>query len=246
MKVEPLNFRREDISDLSKGQDIERLFRGLNSFGASAGQALASGLTFTDNMQAFVKEITVEPGSSAVTLASVGLWTVSSTALLARKGRDGRVHIEGFCNRNAAVSGSTVCVLPAGYLPRQQRSFPASADAAPCRIIVQTNGNVDAIWGANVPTVAGLDGVIFTSADERPGPHPGYPVTFSNELAGKSKPVGCWVWQATDLTDQRKAPVCAGPVAWELSSKGDQIVVRDIANLTPERKYRVRLVVVAG
>jgi hypothetical protein len=246
VKVEPLNFRREDISDLSKGQDIERLFRGLNTFGSSAGQALASGLTFTDNMQAFVKEFDVTMGSSSVTLTAQGLWSVSSTGLFARKGADGRVQIEGFCNRNAAASASTVCVLPAGYLPRQQRSFVASSDAQPVRIIVQTSGNVDAVWGAGVPTVVGLDGVIFTPSDERSGPRPGFPVQFTNELAGKAKPAGCWVWSATDTTDKRSAPVCAGPVAWELSSKGDQIVVRDIANLAPERKYRVRVVVVAG
>jgi hypothetical protein len=244
VKVEPLNFRREDISDLSKGQDIERLFRGLNSFGSSAGQALASGLTFTDNMQAFVKEFDVTMATDAHTLTATAPYTGTVTY---RKDREGIVHLSGLITLNAAATGAALCTLPTGFVPSAAQNITATPFGAwaVVTVAVSTAGAVTLNWPAG-PTAIYLDGATFPASDRRPDINSGFPVNFTNELAGKAKPVGCWVWSATDTTDKRSVPVCAGPVAWELSSKGDQIVVRDIANLSPERKYRVRVVVVAG
>jgi hypothetical protein len=247
VKVEPLNFRREDISDLSKGQDIERLFRGLNSFGSSAGQALASGLTFTDNMQAFVKEFEFTMGSEGDTLTMAGLWTAQDTNCKVWKADNGVVQLEGRAARNLAVSGSTVTTLATEYWPHRALYFNCdSSTILSASVQISTAGVVTASWAGAAPTWVSLDGVVFNAIDHRAKNNPAFPVTFTNELAGKVKPLGCWVWQAWDLSDKRNAPVTAGPVAWELSSKGDQIVVRDIANLAHERKYKVRVVVVAG
>ena len=244
MRVEPLNLRREDISDLSKGSDIERLFRSLNAFGQSAGQAMKSGLTFTDNMQAFVKEIDFTLASDEHSLTATALYTGTVTY---RKDRLGFVHLGGNIALNAAVTGAVLCTLPSGFQPAVTVIIPTAAQAAivGSYLSCTSAGAVTLNWPAG-PTVISLDGASFPSADRRPEPNPKFPVTFTNELAGKAKPIGCWVWQTIDMTDQRSTPVCAGPVAWELSSKGDLIVVRDIANLPPERKYKVRLVVVAG
>jgi hypothetical protein len=244
VKVEPLNLRREDISDLSKGQDIERLFRTLNAFGSSTGQAMKSGLTFADNMQAFVKEIKVTMTTDAHTIAATAPYTGTITY---RKDRDGFVHLGGNITLNAAATGAALGSLPTGFQPKTAIIAPAMAQPAfvATSFTCSTAGAMAMNWPAG-PTLISLDGISFDSSDRRPDVNSGFPVTFTNELAGKSKPVGCWVWQATDLSDQRASPVCAGPVAWELSSKGDQIVVRDIANLPPGREYKIRLVVVAG
>jgi hypothetical protein len=244
VKVEPLNLRREDISDLSKGEDIERLFRTLNAFGSSTGQAMKSGLTFADNMQAFVKDVEVTMTTDAHTIAATALYTGTITY---RKDRDGFVHLGGNITLNAAAAGAALCTLPIGFRPSATVFAPGMAQGAYVVSVVQVSsaGATSLYWAAGATQIS-LDGVIFPASDRRPDVNSGFPVTFANEMAGKSKPVGCWVWQATDLSDQRSSPVCAGPVSWELSSKGDQIVVRDIANLPPGRKYKIRLVVVAG
>jgi hypothetical protein len=247
VKVQPLELRREDISDLSKGQDIERLFRSLNGFGASANQALKSGLTFTDNMQAFVKEIEFYLDSEGEVLTLTSPWTAQDTNCKVWKADGGVVQLEGRVTRNTGTSGSAVCTLSTIYWPHRALYFATAASTAlSAEIDVSAAGVVSASWAGTAPTWISLDGAVFNAIDHRPKSNPGMPITFTNELAGKAKPLGCWVWQAWDETDKRNAPVTAGPVAWELSSKGDQIVVRDIANLAHERKYKVRLVVVAG
>lgn len=246
MKVQPLELRREDISDLSKGQDIERLFRVLNGFGASATQAFKGGLTFADNLQAFAKEIDFTMGSEGMTLSLASPFTATDTNCLAWKADSGIVQLEGRVNRNAAASGATVTTLPREFWPHRTLYFsvPTSAISA-AEIDIGATGVV-AVQFTGAPTWFALDGVMYNAADHRPYPNPGFPITFKNELAGKAKPLGVWVWQAFDMTDREMVPTTAGAVSWTLSSKGDQIVIRDIASLPHERKYRVRLVIVAG
>lgn len=246
MKVQPLELRREDISDLSKGQDIERLFRVLNTFGTSAGQALKGGLTFAENLQAFVKEIDLTMGSEGVTLTLASPFTATDTNCLAWKSDNGFVQFEGRVNRVTGTSGATVTTLPREFWPHRNLYFsvPTSSISA-AEIDVSTSGVVS-VQFTGAPTWFALDGVTYNAIDHRALSNPGFPVTFRNELAGKAQVKGVWVWQAWDMNDRRMVPATAGAVAWELSSKGDLIVVRDIANLPHERKYRVRLVVVAG
>jgi len=138
--------------------------------------------------------------------------------------------------------------LPKEFWPHRQLYFSVDSAAllSATANVASATGVVTIGWAGAAPAWVSLAGIIYTAFDHRALPNPQFPITFTNELSGKAKPVGCWVWQAWDMTDQRKAPVTAGPVAWELSSKGDQIVVRDIANLAHERKYKVRLVVVGG
>jgi hypothetical protein len=244
MKVEPLNLRREDISDLSKGQDIDRLLRGLNAFGAASGQAFKSSLTFADNLMAFVKEIefTTETDVLSMTVTPVMTGTFSY-----RKDRLGYVHLSGTVTLNAAVTGAGLCTFGAAYQPEVAQSLNVcSAGALVNAYMTIAASGVSTLNWAGAPATLMLDGVVYVALDRRPVPNTCFPQSFTNELAGRAKPTACWVWQAWDLSDKRMVPICAGPVAWELSSKGDQIVVRDVANLAPNRKYRIRLVVVAG
>jgi hypothetical protein len=249
VKVSPLELRREDISDLSKGQDIERLFRSLNTFGASANQALKSGLTFTDNLQAFVKEIDFTMGKEGISPSLTAPWALyaGEAAVDAWKSDAAIVQLEGRLAPTGAANPSACMTLPKEFWPHRQLYYSVdSAALLSATANVSTAGVVTIGWAGAAPAWVSLAGIIYMAADHRALPNPGFPVTFTNELAGKAKPLGCWVWQAWDMTDQRNVPVTAGAVAWELSSKGDQIVVRDIANLPHERKYKVRLVVVAG
>lgn len=250
MKVTPLELRREDISDLSQSQDIERLFRVLNGFGSSAGQALKSGLTFADNLQAFVHEIDFDMGKECLNPALTAPWAVygGEPAIDVCKSDQALVMLEGRVAPTGAANPSAMMTLPKSCWPRRDLYFAVdistllSGEAK----ISATTGVITLSWAGAAPAWVSLASVMFNALDKRPLPNPGFPVTFKNELAGKAKPQGVWVWQAWDMSDRDKTPVSAGPVSWELSSKGDQIVVRDIANLPHERKYRVKLVVVAG
>lgn len=247
MKVPPLELRREDISDLSKGKDIERLFRQLNQFGSSAGSALASGLTFADNLQAFIHEIDFTMASEGEEVTLTSPWTATDSTVMIWHADNGVVQLEGRVNRNTGASGSTIATLHEDVWPHRTLYFVGDTSAnAPCSVTITAAGVVSAAWPTAAPTWVSLDAVTYNAADHRPPSNPGFPVSFKNELAGKAKPQGVWVWQAWDMSDRDRVPVAAGAVSWTLSSKGDQIVVRDIANLPHERKYRVKLVVVAG
>jgi len=247
VKTTPLELRREDISDLSKGQDIERMFRQLNQFGTSTATALKGGLTFTDNLLAFVKEIDFTMGSEGETLSLTAPWTAQDTTCVVWKADNGVVQLEGRVSRNTAASGSTICTLPLEYRPHRTLYFTGDTSRnLPCSVTVTAAGVVSATWPLPDPTWVSLDGCVFNAIDHRAKANPGFPVTFKNELAGKATVKGVWVWQALDMNDRDRVPTTAGAVAWEMSSKGDQIIIRDIANLPHERKYRVRLVIVAG
>lgn len=249
MKVQPLELRKEDISDLSKVQDIERLFRVLNTFGASAGQALKSGLTFTDNLQAFVHEVDFFMGKESHTPTLTAPWALyaGEAPVDAWKTDQATVQLEGRLAPTGAANPSACMTLPPAYYPHRTIYF--SLDSNTNQGIsgsVSAAGVVTIGWQGAAPAWVSLAGIRYMSADHRPLNNPEFPLTFKNELAGKAKPLGVWVWQAWDMNDRDRAPTTAGAVSWELSSKGDQIVIRDIANLPHERKYRVRLVVVAG
>lgn len=68
MKVPPLQFRREDIPDLSTGERTDRLLRGINTFGVAAEKALNKGLTFKDNINAFSKVLTFTSTSFPISI----------------------------------------------------------------------------------------------------------------------------------------------------------------------------------
>jgi hypothetical protein len=159
VKVQPLELRREDISDLSKGQDIERLFRSLNGFGASANQALKSGLTFTDNMQAFVKEIEFYLDSEGEVLTLTSPWTAQDTNCKVWKADGGVVQLEGRVTRNTGTSGSAVCTLSTIYWPHRALYFATAASTAlSAEIDVSAAGVVSASWAGTAPTWISLDG----------------------------------------------------------------------------------------
>lgn len=249
MKTQPLDLRREDIADLSKGQDIERLFRQLNTFGTSTGNALKKGLTFSDNLSAFFRDVDFYMGKESHTPALTAPWALfaGEAAVEAWKNDQATIQLFGRIAPTGAVNPSACLTLPKEFYPHRPLYFSAdSAALVSATASVSMAGVVTIGWAGAAPAWISLAGVMYMGADRRPMPNPSFPLTFTNELAGKAKPTGVWVWQAWDMNDRRMVPATAGAVAWELSSKGDQIVIRDIANLPHERKYRVRLVVVAG
>jgi hypothetical protein len=246
VKGQSLELRREDISDLSKSEDIERLFRQLNQFGTGTSSALKKGLTFTDNLLAFTHEIDFYMGSEGTTLSLTAPMTATDTNCLAWKADTGFVQLEGRVTRGGAATGSTVTTLAREYWPHRALYFSVPTSLVTAAEVDISAAGVVTVQFTGAPTWFALDGIAYISVDHRPLPNPGFPITFKNELAGKAKPLGVWVWQAWDMNDRDRVPTTAGAVAWELSSKGDNIVIRDIANLPHERKYRVRLVVVAG
>lgn len=69
-----------------------------------------------------------------------------------------------------------------------------------------------------------------------------FPVRFKSSVLPSLVLIG----GAWDVTDKSETPVSLNSVAWSRSSKGDEIVISDIGGVSAGKKYRVRLVIVAG
>jgi hypothetical protein len=240
--VPPLNFRREDIPDLSTGETTDKLLRGLNGFGAEADKLLNGGLTFKANMKSFAKEIafTAQDDWAAITPSSP--WTAGTPAPYIRK-RGKTVELRGALAINAAVSGSTAYVLATDYVPAPATHFQAVGGFGAYGVHLYQTGTSGVVYFNSGVTGVSLDGVSWDAADATGGVNGVFPLSIRNEIPGTPTPSHVWVTRSMDVTDSREVPVALGGVAWTVSK--DQIVIRDIANVLPGRRYKVTILVAA-
>lgn len=240
MKIPPLQFRREDIPDLSNGERTDKLLRGLNAFGSEAERVLNGGLTFKANVRAFAKDVTFTMAEDWTDLTITAAWTAAAVKPQVRKvGR--RVELRGQVTRNAAASGSTLTTLAENYRPTREVRFATAADGAVANQVTVATDGTTASWYAGTPAFVCLDGCAWDTADASGGTNSAFPLRIKNEIG--APPSHAWVTRAVDLTNDREEAVACGGVAWSVSK--DQIVIRDVANLLAGRKYRCTILVVA-
>lgn len=244
-RVPQLQFRREDIPDLSTGERTDKLLRGLNGFGAATDGLLNGGLTFKENFKAFAKEITFTTRDEWVAITPTAPWTASSPAPAVRK-RGARVELRGQLAVNTATTLSYAFTLASGYAPAvASRLALAGYDgsAAPVAAILSQNGaNATMSFAAGATTIA-LDGSYWDAADTASGVNGVFPISIKNEIPGSPVVQHVWLTRVVDTTNDREEPVAAGAVAWSVSR--DQIVIRDIGNLCANRRYKCRILVAA-
>lgn len=242
-RVPPLQFRREDLPDLSTGERTDKLIRGLNAFGAEAETTLNGGLTFKENFKAFAKELKFTAEEDWVAITPTAPWAAGSPAPSVRK-RGARVELRGILTVGAATTGSTAFVLPAtcGSAAAITHLFPISAlGAFGAHLGLSTaTGIVHFVPGV---TSVVLDGAAWDAENTTDGANGVFPVSIKNELSGTPAPSHVWVTQLVDVTDSRAVSVAPGGLAWSVSR--DQIVIRDIANVYAGRKYKCTILVVA-
>lgn len=248
MKPTSLNLRRDEISDLSKPDHVDRMLRQLTEFGDGATNVLSRGLTFTDNFSAFVKtlEIAIPNDADEETLTLTAPWIQASQPV--RIMRHG-LHrwFEGQATRNAAASGSTVVTLASGDRPIITHDWVCgSSGFTPHQVNINAStGVVTSSWSGAPATTHYFDGPVWEAVQHAQHQKP-YPILFKNDLPAKRKAVGCWVVGGWDITTQSEFAVSLGSVAWQMSSTAEQIEIHDIHDMDPGRRYRVTLIVVSG
>lgn len=247
MKPTALNLRRDEISDLSKPDHVDRLLRQLTEFGDGASGSLNRGLTFADNFSAFVKtlEIAIPSDADQETLTLTAPWVQAAQPVrLMRHGIWRR--LEGQATRSGAASGSTVFTLAGADRPIVNHEWACGSSGVAIHQV-----NMSAATGAVTSSFLGAAATMYFDgpeweAVEHAGVQKPYPILIRNDLPGKRKATGMWVAGAIDITTQSEFPVSVGSVAWRMSSTAEQIEIRDIHDLDPGRKYRLTFIVVSG
>lgn len=249
MKPTALNLRRDEISDLSKPDHVDRLLRTLTESGDSSTSLLSRGLTFADNFSAFVKtlEIGIPNEADEETLPLTSPWASSSGVALHIMRHGVRRWLEGNADRNGAASGSTVLTLPVGDWPTYDHVWACGTAGTTTHqvTVASATGIVSSAWLGVPPTTLYFDGPTW-EAVQHAGVQKPYPIQVRNDLPGKRKAVGLWIVGAWDITTQSEFPVSVGSVAWQMSATAEQIEIRDIHDLDPGRKYRITFIVVSG
>lgn len=238
-KVPPLNFRREDIPDLSGAEATDRLLRGLNGFGEEAVALLNGGLTFKENVRSFAKELTFTAQDWTPFTFTNGWAALAGNTAPAYRWNGDRIECRGYAQ--AGTLTSAMATLPA---PAAAEAFASIGDAGAsftvaARIDVTAAGEVVT---TNAPT--GLSWVSLSPVRYQaaaPGANGVFPIRIKNELAQKPTHVlvtGAWIVESGTET-----PVSLGSVAWT-ESKG-QVVIHGLGNVFQGRKHRVTLLIVA-
>lgn len=245
MKPTPLDLRREDYPDLT-GPRLEKLLRALQSSVGSLVQAGSGKLTFKDNVQAAIREVTFTAKDPWIALSLTNGWTASTGPSGAPQYRvvGDEVQFRGLAL--AGTLSSPLATMPAGLRPgvRCTDIAEGATDSArsSVRVDVETDGDVVTTSAPASLAWVSLSGLRYAAAAPAPSPNPVFPVRVQNDL--KTRPAGVWIWDATDITGGKSVPVSLGPVAWSVSE--EFLVIEDIGAVVPDRKYRVKIVAVAG
>lgn len=212
----------------------------------AVARVLTSGLTFTENFQAELKEIEFYapvPVWRSLTLAAG--WTSSGGHSHGyRINRNGRVYVRGSCAAAAASPDDVITTLPAGFRPNAYEILPV-ADGSPgvgC-IIVDEGGAIR--YESGDYTSFSLFGISFDAdspaLQDPPTWTPGPPEirTGLSKVSGVI-PVSCRCLDATT-----NALGGAPSIEWEQATNG-VIRIRNVEGLTALRRYVMKLLLFAG
>jgi hypothetical protein len=269
VKVAALDLRKEDFPKL-EGDKLDDFLRALNGFSTSVAGSISGGLTFKDNVKAFVKDVTVSGGAASTAVAASDGFASATVDVTA--GGPGTVAIVGSAHN---VSGVAIQQLTAPINPYHVVRFTFSAAMPDTNYVVpepsheytagvgglymlSRNFNIttkatthfDVGWGSPVtPAYTHIDeathrfGVLAYRHATGSGTAStsAFPISFKNELGGT--PSHVVVTRAVSLAGSTETPVSLGSPAWALSR--DQIVLHSLSNVLEGTTYRVRLLVVA-
>lgn len=239
------------------GEPVRRALATLAPFTSDVTDALYGGLTF-ENMAALVHEFSVLMPDWWTAPTFYSPWdnyaagTYLPTGFM--KDAGGRVHLRGMVA--GGVYGNPVFKLPVGFRPAYRSVHPVTqrnkgADH-PGQVLVYPNGNVlppDTFANQTAVTsqYLSLDGVSFESADPTPA-LPGEPFPLLVDVRSlPGRPANLWALSCRDITD-RGTPAPLPVVTWEVATVSGNPVVKitNLQGLAPNRKYRVRVVVLAA
>lgn len=246
MKIPELpKLNKEDFPDAD--ENFDKLSVWLNGTTEPLISALQGKLSFTDNINAQVKEITVTVPPLQWTNVStfVNGWNQYGNPNFGPAGY--RIDAYGMVHLRGLIASGTVpaaaFILPSGYRPASPPYllFTSQSSAGMSRVDIGSSGHVIIQAGSNV--WSSLDNIRFLAQPPAPPlPWTGndWPLTIKTSINGK--PQGVLVLSAIDTTDQGNIMVPGCSPDW--LPIGNDIKLRALHGLVPGRKYTVKLLII--
>jgi hypothetical protein len=221
--------------------DLESLVQQLSGFTSETAFALTKRLTFSENFQAELKDVSFvapAPVWTAPTFENswVDFGSVYQTA--AYRIQEGRVYLRGLIKSGTITTAAFT--LPAGYWPAAAVYQIVVSNNAVGVVDVRANGQVIAQVGNN--THFSLDGVTFDAASPCALPilsgTPVVTVKHALQSVSAALPVYC---RAEGSSSARASGV--PDIEWEPADKA--IRIKTVTGLTPGVRYTMRILMVA-
>ena len=148
-------FRPEDVPSTGLGtrEAVESFYRQLNMQLQGLAAPLSSGLTFSNNMNAQVKNVIIKvPATDWVTVLDAGMsnsW-VTNAGLTVKYRQEGMLTGRLIGNVKSGTVGSKAFTLPASLCPGQTAYLPAGSNSAFGQLSIATTGDVVPAVGSNL------------------------------------------------------------------------------------------------
>lgn len=260
-KVPPLNFRREDIPDLSTGERTDRLLRGINAFGSAAQGALNQGLTFKANFKAFTKEITVRGGTAATPAATTdtawvnvgsggsapafenGFTNVGAPFNVTRFKIDSAqvVHVQIAVNVASGTRPLTIFTLPTGRRPAARIDFPGLVSGEYLAVLADGKAQLASGGASAYSFVATFPADDYSAPTGTAAVSQDWPIKVRNDLG--APPSHVWVTRLVGYEGDKEVPMVSSGLSW--TADKDQVLVHSIGNVSPGSKFKATILVVA-
>lgn len=233
--------------DLQGDDAFNRLLQGLNPFMRQLASGLANQLTFSENFRAELKTLTVkvpEPAWIAPTLLN-GWANMGGTEAPAgyRIDPNGRVWIRGALT--GGVRPGVLFTLPVGYRPPYNFGIElATSDAGRSALFIDPTGNVTLGTGAS-NTWVHLGSISFLATSPAPpATFSGgdWPIYFSTALEKVKMVVPV---QVEDPNGVATTTLGGATLDWVRTGDG-RIKLKSVHGLTPNRTYKLTVLVTAG
>jgi hypothetical protein len=235
-------IRNLSAEDFEGPDGLSKLIESLNPLISSVSTGMNKGLTLGANMNAIEKEfdVTIPPTDWTTVSAFDNSWTTYSAdwPVRYRINDDGLVTLTGML-KSGTITASAF-TLPSGYRPAYNMNFAIASNGAfgVCYVEAST-GKVTPYVGSNVSF--NLDTVSFYAKGPAPVNAfvgPGWPANITSGQQGPIHDV-----KLITLRDLNGTPANShggAALQWEPGAGGN-ITVRRITRLTPERTYRVKV-----
>lgn len=232
----------EMLSSDPKGA-MEDLLQLLNPLISSVSTGMNKGLNIKENLNVVEKDIIIKvPDTQWTSPTLLHSWVNydSGTNSLAgfRIDDDGVVHLKGTVKDGSAIP-TVIFVLPEGYRPPTIMHFPVTSNNAFGSVSIDASGNVQADAGST--TWLSLDNISFSALNGTGSPAytgANWPLLVDS---GQPSPI-LHVELGLVKDQQSNTNISHGGagVHWE-PGPGGKIVLRRISRLTPNKSYKVKL-----
>lgn len=227
-------------------KNADMLSQYLTDFAGSVSDAMDGKLTFKENMQCDIRQITLttkDDWESVTTFINSWLNYDNATYNAASYMKDGNglVYLRGLIKDGTVNTGGTgvAFVLPAALRPARTLYFPVASNGAYGTCQIDSSGNVKAYSGNSA--WFSLEGIFFAASDRGMDENDVFPIEVKHKL---STILFVKVGSCIDATEEPRAQDGV-EVSWTIG-KDNTLRVKNISGLTPGRSYKINLVIVGA